>query len=90
LHLLVAAGADFECENEDGDRACAIAADNGVPPLSATKIDTARRRIAVERLDFVRNLALQVCVGLASLKLDALQMCEILQHACAKSNPSAR
>jgi hypothetical protein len=30
----------------------------------------------------VRQRALQVCVGLQSLGLDALQMCEIAQHSC--------
>jgi hypothetical protein len=40
------------------------------------------RLIARTRLDFVRQRALQVCVGLQSLRLDALQMCEILQRSC--------
>jgi ankyrin repeat protein len=45
-------------------------------------IQAARRRIAARRLDFVRKRALQVCIGLEPLKLDALQTCEILVHAC--------
>jgi hypothetical protein len=50
-----------------------------IPPAT---VETARRDIASTRLDFVRYRALQVCIGLQSLSLDALQMCEILQHAC--------
>jgi ankyrin repeat protein len=47
-------------------------------------VESARRRIAKIRLDLVRNRAMQVCIGLQSLGLDALQMCEILQHACCR------
>lgn len=42
----------------------------------------ARRTIARVQLDFVRSRALQVCLGLYSLELDALQMCTVLRHAC--------
>jgi ankyrin repeat protein len=45
-------------------------------------VEAARRDIATTRLDFVRRRAMQICIGLQSLRLDALQMCEILQHAC--------
>jgi ankyrin repeat protein len=48
----------------------------------AAQVETARRDIAKTRLDFVRHRALQVCIGLQSLGLDALQMCEIMQHSC--------
>lgn len=46
------------------------------------EIDAARRRIARVRLDLVRQRAFQVCIGLQSLNLDALCMCEILMQSC--------
>jgi ankyrin repeat protein len=48
----------------------------------ADRVENARRDIAKTRLDFVRQRATQVCIGLQSLDLDALRMCEIMQHAC--------
>jgi ankyrin repeat protein len=50
--------------------------------VSAEQVESARLDIAKARLDFVRQRALQVCIGLQSRELDALQMCEILLHAC--------
>jgi hypothetical protein len=50
--------------------------------IDAEQVETARREIAKVRLDFVRNRAMEVCIGLQSLRLDALQVCEILQLAC--------
>jgi ankyrin repeat protein len=50
--------------------------------MDAKRVETARRQIAKARLDFVRQRAIQVCIGLQSLQLDALQMCEILLHSC--------
>ena len=50
--------------------------------VDATEFDIERREIAKTRLDFVRERALQVCIGLHSRGLDALQMCEILMYAC--------
>jgi ankyrin repeat protein len=67
LPVFVAAGAETELS---------------VAPLDADRVETARREIAKTRLDLVRERALHVCVGLQSLSLDALQVCEILQHAC--------
>jgi len=43
--------------------------------------------VAAARVDFVRDRALQVCIGLQSLRIDALQMCEILQCACGPIAP---
>jgi ankyrin repeat protein len=54
---------------------------------SRHEIANMRLDIARARLDNVRQRALHVCVGLQSLGIDALQMCEILQHACG---PAAR
>jgi ankyrin repeat protein len=50
--------------------------------IDADRVEAARRDIAKTRLDFVRHRALEVCIGLQPLRLDALQLCEILQHAC--------
>jgi hypothetical protein len=47
-----------------------------------SQVDAARREIAKTRLDFVRYRGLEVCIGLQPLQLDALQLCEILQHWC--------
>jgi ankyrin repeat protein len=81
LQLLIACGVDIDFPNAGGESTrqamasrCLVVTDDG--------IEAARRRIAKERVDFVRYRALQVCVGLQSRGLDALQMCEILQHAC--------
>jgi hypothetical protein len=53
-----------------------------IADVSARQFESARRDIAKTRLDFVRCRAMHVCIGLQSLRLDALQLCEILQHAC--------
>jgi ankyrin repeat protein len=50
--------------------------------ISAEERDALRGKIAATRLSLVRRRALQICVGLQSLRLDALQMCEILQQSC--------
>jgi hypothetical protein len=54
----------------------------GVTAENAAEIEAVRRRIAKMRLELIRDRALQVCIGLQSLRIDALQMCEILQQAC--------
>jgi ankyrin repeat protein len=46
------------------------------------RVESARCRISKARLDFVRYRAMGICIGLQSLRLNALQLCEILQHAC--------
>jgi hypothetical protein len=53
-----------------------------ITAIDDNQVESARREIAKVRLDFVRHRAMQVCIGLAPLQLDALQMCEILQHSC--------
>jgi ankyrin repeat protein len=50
--------------------------------LAVDQVAVARRDIAKARLDFVRYRALEVCIGLQSLRINALQMCEIMQSAC--------
>jgi hypothetical protein len=56
--------------------------DRRVTDVDDDQVESARREIAKVRLDFVRRRATDVCIGLAPLRLDALQMCEILQHSC--------
>jgi ankyrin repeat protein len=77
IHALVAAGAHFDPAHrfEEVGRCASLAID-------ADLVESKRREIAKVRLDFVRGRALQVCIGLQSRGLDALQMCEILVHAC--------
>jgi hypothetical protein len=78
---LLAAGADLDAADELGNTPRQLLADRQwiiVPEL----VERMRREIAMMRLDFVRHRAMEVCIGLQSLRLDALQVCEILQHAC--------
>lgn len=49
---------------------------------TADDVEAARRIIARTRLDLVRLRAFEVCVALQSLRLNALQLCEILMHSC--------
>jgi ankyrin repeat protein len=50
--------------------------------ISESELNLARRETENMRRQFVRERALQVCMGLQSLRINALQMCEILVHAC--------
>jgi ankyrin repeat protein len=81
LCACLAAGSDLDqqCNNRDTPRR--IAERNDVPLPTSDEIDAARRRIAKTRLDLVRNRAAEICIGLQSLRLDALQLCEILMHS---------
>jgi hypothetical protein len=58
-----------------------IATRNNVALPTADEIDAARRRIAKARLDLVRERSFQICLGLQSLDINALQLCEILMHS---------
>lgn len=93
LTALMAAGADFdeplpESFGFAGDKATPrrSLADAGVV-IADDDVDAARRAIANLRLGWVRPRALQVCIGLQSRGLDALQTCEILVHACGPAAP---
>jgi ankyrin repeat protein len=81
LCALVAAGGDLDQPNNAGDtpRMMVIRNDRSLP--LAADVVAARRRIAKTRIDFVRQRALEICVGLQPLDLDALQLCEILMHS---------
>jgi ankyrin repeat protein len=81
LCALVAAGGDLDLPNKKGETSRMIATRNNVALPTADEIDAARRRIAKARLDLVRQRAFQICVGLQSFRLDALQLCEILMHS---------
>jgi hypothetical protein len=89
VNLFAAAGADLD-DVADG-ASVREAVPNHLRSLFdiAADIEAQRRRIAKLRLDHVRNRALQVCIGLHPLPLglDALQMCEILQHSCGRFAP---
>jgi ankyrin repeat protein len=81
VHAMVAAGADLDAADENGNTPRLCLAECG-QTVDAEQVETARREIAKLRLDFVRHRAMHVCIGLQSLGLDALQLCEILVHAC--------
>jgi ankyrin repeat protein len=81
LHSLLAAGADLDIADDRGETAREALATRGWT-IGPDQVDAARREIAKTRLNLVLDRALQVCIGLQSLRLNALQMCEILQFAC--------
>lgn len=85
LELLLVAGAN--ANDVCGNSLYEIAVQCGSMPPSDVAQQATRARIASERLDFVRKRAFEVCVGLQSRGLDALQMCEVLVHACGPVAP---
>jgi hypothetical protein len=90
LHALLAAGANLDMKDCDG---CTLREhledyfDIADDDVDWSDVEVARRDIAKLRLDFVRQRALQVCIGLQPLGLDALQTCEILVNACGTVAP---
>jgi ankyrin repeat protein len=82
LSMLVAAGGDLNQRDNNGNTPRDIAIRNNVTLPTDDEIRTARKNISRQRLHFVRRRAFQICVGLQSLKLDALQLCEILKNSC--------
>jgi ankyrin repeat protein len=90
VNAMLAAGADLDAVDLYGNSARQLLADHQQTfddTQTANDVETARREIAKVRLDFVRHRAWQVCIGLQSLGLDALQMCEILLHVCGSVAP---
>jgi ankyrin repeat protein len=81
LCAVVAAGGDLDQPNNKGETPRMMAAHKNVALPTADEIDAARRRIAKRQLDLVRERAFQICVGLQSFRLNALQLCEILMHS---------
>lgn len=86
MHALMAAGASIDAPNQSGVTVRQILAGRHLA-IDIAEIETKRLCIAEERLGFVRDRAFQVCIGLAPLRLDALQMCEVLVHACGPVAP---
>jgi ankyrin repeat protein len=80
-HALLAGGADLDAPDESGKTA-REELDRAGLTIDTGMVAVARRDIAKARLDFVRRRALEVCIGLQSLRINALQTCEILQFAC--------
>jgi ankyrin repeat protein len=87
LSVLLAAGSDFDAADDDQHTVRQNCARIGVEEPTGAEIDEAHQRLESARLDCVRMRAFQVCVGLHALELDALQMCEILVHACGPAAP---
>jgi hypothetical protein len=81
LCALVAAGGDLDQPNNNGETPRMIAIRRHFALPTADEIDAARQRIAKTRLDLVRERAFQICVGLQSFRLNALQLCEIMMHS---------
>jgi ankyrin repeat protein len=91
VSALVAAGCDVDAPDAQGATARQLFALNGfLYDFEPDTIGSAQRQIAKVRLDLVRYRALQVCIGLQSRGIDALSMCEIMQHACGPVAPSIR
>jgi hypothetical protein len=86
IHALIVAGAEIDVADMDGVIPRQLMAERGVV-VDEAKVECARRRIAKQRIDFARGRALQVCIGLRSRSLSALQTCEILQYACGPLAP---
>jgi ankyrin repeat protein len=83
LCACVAAGGDLDQTTRNRfETARTFAAENDCALPTADEVEAARRSIAKTRLDFVRRRALEVCIGLQPLNLDALQMCEIMKQSC--------
>lgn len=92
MHALLSAGAYIDAVNRRGVSARQALADCGmrvpVDRVDPAVIDAARRRVVKTCIGLVKQRALQVCIGLQSRDLDALQMCEILVHACGSATHS--
>jgi ankyrin repeat protein len=81
LCALVAAGGDLDQPDNKGETPRVIAVRTEAHLPTPDEIDDARRQIAKTRLDLVRERAFQICLGLHSLDINALQLCEILMHS---------
>jgi ankyrin repeat protein len=91
VNVLLAGGADLDVADHDGNTARQVLLAEYAMTFddaqTSDEVEAARREIAKVRLDYVRHRAWQVCIGLQSRGLDALQMCEILLHACGPVAP---
>jgi ankyrin repeat protein len=89
IYVLHAVGASIDVPNQTGDTVRQLLAERKVT-IRPRKLESTLRAMVRLRLDFVRKRALQICIALQSLRLDALQMCEILVHACGAVAPVIR
>lgn len=78
VSLLLAAGSELDQPDHEGMSPRMIASRGNFALPIAADIEASRKRIARRRLDFVRHRAFEICVGLQPLKINALQLCEIL------------
>jgi ankyrin repeat protein len=85
-YALLASGASLDLQDIFGKTARQVLAQRRQTVI-ANNVESYRNKIAKERLDFVRYRALQVCIGLQPLDLDALRTCEILLFACGPVAP---
>jgi ankyrin repeat protein len=81
VHATLAAGADLDAVDENGKTPRLCLAEHQAA-VDHEQVESARRDLARTRLDFVHYRAMDVCIGLQPLQLDALQVCEILQLSC--------
>lgn len=81
LRMVVALGGDLDQPDNNGEtpRMIAIRRHRSLP--AAEEIEATRRRIDKDRLDLVRSRALEICIGLQSLEISALQLCEIMMRS---------
>jgi ankyrin repeat protein len=81
LCALVAGVGDLDQLGRNGETPRTIITRNYYQSPTTVEINAARHRITKMRLDLVRERAFQICVGLQSFRLNALQLCEILMHS---------
>jgi ankyrin repeat protein len=80
VQTLLVYGASSD-EKNDEETALEYAQRNDHSDIVAT-LTNPQKFVSKARIDLVRERALQVCIGLQSLGLDALRTCEILRFAC--------
>lgn len=83
---LIAVGAEIDNADRDSVIPRQLLAEHGLI-IDEAEVESVRRDIAKQRIDFVRDRAFVICIGLQSQGLDALQMCEILLHSCGPLAP---
>jgi hypothetical protein len=86
VHALIAGGADLDASDFIGMTPRQTMGWFDLE-IDCGLVEKAKRDIAKTRLDFVRHRALQVCIGLQSLTIPALQLCEVLLFSCGPVAP---
>jgi ankyrin repeat protein len=81
LATIVAEGGDLDQPDNSGETPRMIAIREKFLLPTAEEIDAWRKALIRGRLDLVRDRAFQICVGLQSFRLNALQLCEIMKHS---------